>query len=227
MDSLFKKLNLLVKATVSDLIGGEDKSEKRPIGPGRLGKNIDKEIRELRGRVDQALQYEDELQRKLDALIDDIAEWDRKADDAVGGGREEDARYAVQRMQAAMRQRSMIEADLDEHRMVTQELIGNVNQLEAVVQEAQRQQAAKASSESAAPVDSAAAEKVSGGIKVLSDALRDARDKVGDILSSRTEAAAAPSPMEEVEKEIQNAEVDDELAQRRARLSKPPQNKQS
>ncbi len=115
-------------------------------------------------------------------------------------------------MQGAQKRLAMAESDLHEHRIVTQELIQRVNLLDAVVADAHRAQA-----ETAANPQEQASGQSAG--QVLSDVLRDARQKIasmGDIVSTRQQLSEPDTK----DKPAQQA-VDDDLARRRERLSKP------
>lgn len=204
MDSLFKKLNTLVRAGLNDLLG-EDWAAgdlRRRLLPGRLGPDIDREIATLRQRIEEALGYEDQLQARVDALYAEVAELDAQADQEVQAGHEDEARRAVEELQRKQRELNMAEADLREHRLVTQDLIFQVNRLEAVVEEARRAQ------------QEAAEQTEEQGV---SDVLRSARQQADH------DTAAAPEPSAEDHTAGGTADtqaVDDDLSQRVARLSK-------
>jgi phage shock protein A len=210
MNDLFRKLNVLVKAGINDLLGEDLAQSRRSVTPQKLGKDIDREIVALRERINEALAYEDELQAKVRTLSEEVARWDKQADEAVTAGNETVARHAIDQMQGAQQRFAMAESDLHEHRIVTQELIQRVNLLDAVVADAHRAQA---------EIQSNVQEQVGGQStgQALSDVLRDARQKIasmGDIVTTRQELSSTK------DKPAQQA-VDDDLARRRERLSKP------
>jgi len=215
MNDLFKKLNVLVKAGINDLLGEENvvgHSRRRPLRPEQLGKNIDREISSLRQRINEALDYEDELQAKVGSLTDEVARWDAQADEAVAAANDAAARHAIDQMQAAQRRLAMAESDLHEHRLVTQELIERVNMLEAAVADARRAQAEQ-QSEEAQSVQTT----IQTAGQALSDVLRDAREKLagmGDSMSTRQELDTPAQQQDD-------QSVEDDLARRRERLSKP------
>lgn len=214
MADLFKKLNVLVKATINDTLGGD--GGKKPLNPARLGKDIDREIAALRGRINDALDYETNLKAKVQDLQDEVNRLDQQADDLVAQRNEDEARYVVEQMQRAQQRMAMAESDLREHRLVTQELIVRVNMLEAAVADARRRQTAET------PADRSPGQ-------ALSDVLREAREKIaamGDIVSARQEIAESdmksePSLADETPSSTGSPQVEDDLARRRQRLSKP------
>lgn len=196
MDSIFKKLNVLIKSSLHDLAG--EPSSRRASPPLSLGKDIDREIAALRQRVNDAATYEDELKARIITLEAEIARFDQQADEAVEQRREEQARYLVEQLQRARQRQTIARADLREHQLVAQELLQKVNTLEAYVAEArQRQQAAPESSP--------------GG---LADVLRSAREKLAREPQTSTPSEASRQP-------VNDESVDDDLERRRQRLSKP------
>jgi phage shock protein A len=212
MSDLFKKLNVLVKAGISDLLSNEPNSDRpRRLRPEQLGKDIDKEVTMLRQRINEALAYEDELQSKVRALNDEVARWDGQADEAVGTGNDSAARHAVNQMQGAQKRLAMAESDLHEHRVVTQELIQRVNMLEAAVADARR-------AEDEDPQPSQINLDTAG--QVLSDVLRDAREKISS-MSSLVGIRSDIAPSDQQEPATASKSVEDDLARRRERLSKP------
>ncbi len=201
MNDLFKKLNVLIKASLNDVVSS-DEGETRPRV--RLGKNVDVEIDALRERINDAVNYEDELKARIGQFADEAARWDQQADAAVGQGNDASARYAIEQMQRAQQRQTMAEADLREHQRTTQDLIQRVNMLDAVVADARRAQP-----EEPAPT--------SQPLPDLGNVLREAREKITSLSEAAAKAdpdpPAATSPADE-------AAVDDDLARRRDRLSK-------
>jgi phage shock protein A len=210
MNDLFKKLNVLVKAGINDLLGEEslaDRSRRQPLRPEQLGKDIDREIASLRQRINEALDYEGELQAKVRAVEEEVARWDTQADELVAAGNASGARHAIDQMRGAQQRLAMAESDLHEHRVVTHELIERVNMLEAAVADARRAEAEKAVEPAQISIQTAG--------QALSDVLRDVREKIagmGDLISARQETPA---------EETSDQSVEDDLVRRRERLSKP------
>ncbi|MBI5669045.1 MAG: PspA/IM30 family protein [Chloroflexi bacterium] len=228
MNELFRKLNVLVRASINDVLGEDHaigQSRRQPLTPDKLGKNIDREIVSLRGRINDALSFEDELRRRVQTLQDEVARYDRQADEAVAAGQDALARRAIEQMQSAQQRLAMAEADLHEHQLVTQELIQRVNMLDAVVADARRAQAAEAAPPVEAPAANEAAPTTQAQPRVpsLSDVLRDAQEKInqmGDLIQAKQEVNA-PTPAEQATEAADEQRVDDDLAARRERLSKP------
>ena len=191
MTDLFKKLNILLRSSLS---------ERRTDSSPPLSRDAERDVAALRLRINEALSYEDELKARVQALEEEVARWDAEADRFVSAGNDASARYAVEQMQRAQQRLTMATADLRDHQWVTQELIQRVNVLDAAVADARRAQAD--------------ADPPSTG---LGDVLRDARGTIatlGDTLASSREAApTADTP-------VDAQAVNDDLESRRRRLSK-------
>lgn len=213
MNDLLKKLNVLVKAGLNDLVSGEERHDRsRP----RLGKNVEAEIAALRQRINEAVQYEDTIVARIRGFEDEAARWDREADAAVTRGDEAAARAAVEQMQRAQQRAAMTQGDLREHQQVTQELIQRVNTLDAVVADARRAEAESAPpAEVEAPPAAEAAKPAAAQLPDLGNVLREAREKIAalaDTAATQNELTP-PAPADD-------AAVDDDLDRRRQRLSK-------
>lgn len=139
MNDLLKKLNILIQAGINDVLDDAQKTLSQPlksIPQQRIGKGIEQEVNFLREQINKALDYEDELTQRIETLRADIATLDRQADEALARKDEANARYLLDRMLRAKQRLTMTEADLNEHRIATQELIMKVNQLDATISEA-------------------------------------------------------------------------------------------
>lgn len=224
MDDFFRKVNVLVRAGINDLLGDEG-AGRQPAGtlrPDKLGKDVDREIAALRERINQALDYEDKLQARLGALQAEAARWDEQIDAFIQQGRDDSARHAAGQLQFTQQRIAMAESDLREHQLVTQELILRVNELDAAVADARQREAAasRPDAESNAPGETAA----QSASRLVSDVLRDMREKMTELSemvsaqNAPSDQAAAPDAARADEADSQS--VEDDLAQRRDRLSK-------
>ena len=218
MNDLFRKLNILVKSSLNDLIGEPGTTRRRSLPPERLGREIDNEVAALRARINEAVAYEDQLQRRVAEIMDEVARLDAEADAAVEAKAEDRARYAVEQMKRAQQRLTMAENDLRDHRLVTQELIMRVNTLEAVVADARRAQA-----NAAAAAEQQTEEPAPLPGRLLSDVLKEARERVaqlGSVIEARDEQQSAAATPQADAPNPSPQSVDDDLASRRQRLSK-------
>ncbi len=210
MSDLLQKLHVLIRAGLHDLIGGDatDRgSIRRVLTSRRIGQNFDEEIKALRSRINDAIAYEDQLTAQAATLREEVESLDRQADTAVSEGAEDRARLLVAQMQRAQQRLAMAEADLREHRFLTQDLIQRVNTLEAIVSEARAAEESDATDRSADPGEQP---------RDLAGVLRQIRQQLDAELSSSpgvsTEHASTPTDSRDVEADLER---------RRSRLSKP------
>lgn len=239
-DSFFGKLNTLVKAHVNSILDPIDedssKSRKKALSRQDIRGGLQKDVTVLRQRIDDALKHEDELQSKVNKLYQEIADWDKKADEAVAAGKENEARYALERMQQANRDLAMLEADLKEHRYITQELISQVNTLDATIQASENE------SEQQSPVQ---AESTTDDIgRQIVQQLDNTREKLSSLISEYTAKVTGtqaqeekplsqkydiidevPEPPRQVRHPVNRDKVDADLSARINRLSKPDDDK--
>jgi phage shock protein A len=238
MPNLIDKLNLLVRSSLNSVLSDTphraDESQLPKVPAARLGKDIDKEIAELRRRIDAALSEEDAMQGRIDQLQQQIATYDQQADDALQRGDEPNARYLVQQMQRQQNLTGMMQAELEQHRRSTSDFIQRVNTLEAIVADARREQ--QAQPPAPVPEVQEAQGDQAPGVN-LSNLLREARERVESALSTGDPAHHIPITIEPSESAAptatptnipvatqdtpNDAQVDDDLAKRRSRLSKP------
>lgn len=187
MSELFKKLNVLLKST---LIGQEPAS--RPAA--RPGKDMDRELERLRGRVNEALQYEERLKQQLQELDSEIRQWDQAADDALRRNDQDAAHAALEKLRTAKRRYARLDNDLSQHEVLSQELIQSVNLLESVVQ-------------------TPPAETPATPDRSMAEVLKQARAKISALGELTT-------PKAEIEEPVDQPDIEDDLEQRRQRLSR-------
>ncbi|HEX2623323.1 MAG TPA: hypothetical protein VHL11_24350 [Phototrophicaceae bacterium] len=137
MNDLLKKLNTLVSAKLNDITPNLPRFERTP--------DMDRQVNELRQRINEALEHEDQLQATAQALRAEVARLDALADEALAQGQEAEARHLLEQMKRAEQRLSFAESDLKLHQRSAEELIQRVNMLEATVADVKhaRQEAAK------------------------------------------------------------------------------------
>lgn len=171
MSDLLKKLNTLVRSNLSDLTPNLPRFERTP--------NLDRQVSELRDRINSALEHEDQLQATANALRAEVERLDQQADAAVAQGQDAQARHILEQMKRAQQRLDIAESDLAMHQRVAQELIQRVNLLEATVADS------KAAQNTSAP---AATETVSA-IEIEAEFLES---------GAETQAEAAPSTVQRI-----------------------------
>lgn len=239
MTSFWKKLNTLVQAQINDLVDRDrddqtSRARRKYLARHDVSRNLQNDVKALRERINEALEYETQLQARVNQLYADISNWDAKSDQAIAENREDDARFALARLQQAQRDLAMAESDLREHRMLTQELISQVNTLDSVVSEAQHTEASEVTpSETSVPATSEDTSLVDD----IARRVDNTRQKLGQLVQDTLETLSGEPRPEEPQQVIIEEEpepprrtthpvnmraVDDDLERRRSRLSKPP-----
>lgn len=207
MNDLLKKLNVLVRAGLNDLLDA-DTTSTRHTTPEKLSPaRVEREVKLMRQRVNEALEYEDHLAARVESLRNEVEALDGQADAALAEGQDELARRAVRDLQVAQERLARSEADLQDHRAVTQELMLRVNEMDTAAADLQRAQAA--------PGDES--DRLEQASKVMGDALAQMRERIASFTVTQ-------EPMRDSSDQprlpIDESEVDDDLARRVERLSK-------
>jgi flagellar biosynthesis chaperone FliJ len=227
MNDFFEKLNVLARARITSLLSGDPAPTQRgqldpdPTAPQRYEKldldDAEREAAELRKHVETALNTQDNMQHRLDALHAQIAEFDRQADNALLHGNEALARSAVAQMQRVRHTADTLESELKSHRNMTSQLITQVNQLETIISEKRHAQATLPPAPSTIrvmptppqPADTATPVKITVNAPQTPIQMPTVPDRL------------PPTPQELVKDELEKAQVEDDLAARRKRLSDP------
>ncbi len=239
MDSLFKKLNTLVRAQIDSFLEDDLRLPRRQSSDRSADPTSPEAARliiHLRRQIEESLTYEDDLEEKLDALQQDYSDLDRQANDALQAGQEDAARQVLSRLQQIEKQMAMLEADLVRHRQGTAQLMDQVNMLEGRVAQvrAAAQQAAAPREE---PVENAADQLPERQTEPETPEIKTPEQKQGTPLVVKIPVKItpeAPQPTSEQETRlspesgqrpaattISAADDPDNLAARRARLARP------
>lgn len=193
MPSFFDKLNTLVQSQINSVVDPVDektsRSRRKALARHDIRNGLENNVAELRQRVNEALAYQDEMEAKINKLYQESADWDRKADEAVEAGRENDARIAIGRVQQAQREIEMMEADLREHKYLTQELISQVNTLDGVITEARN-----VTPDDSAPADENEANDIDRIGQQIVQTLDDTRQRLSDLVSNYTTQVTGQEP---------------------------------
>lgn len=231
MADLFKKLNVLVKASLNELLSSErtrsspsdseqTASSRPPLTQDRLGKDIDRQLAAMRQRVADAKAYESKLQAQIDALDAEIKHLDAVADTAVASGDDVNARFAIADMRTAEQRQMKLMNDLREHQIAAQELVERIDQMAAMVAQAREQ------AQTNATPDPQAESQVSPALPNLADVLRRAQETVtsesaANAADQNSTTSSRPSDVTSTpDAPAANRPVEDDLERRRQRLSK-------
>jgi phage shock protein A len=201
MTGLFDKLNTLLQARLRGVIDGIASPGQN--SPQDDGQPDDQTVESLRKRVNKAIEYENKLTAQITDLEDEIAALDDQADRAIEAGKDALGRHLVTKIQRRQKLLTMLQADLDSHRRIAQDLILQVNQLDAAVAEAEYQAQQDQADESTR----------------FQRAFENAEDKIR-ALGDKIRAREAIATDDDATLQADDAVVDDDLDNRRNRLMK-------
>ena len=140
MSSLIDKLSTLVNAQVNELLGRNPRSPLARVSlkPQDAAANPRQSATRLRQRLDEAIAYEDELQAKIDRLVQEALDIDEQVDAALKSGDSYESRRAQARLNAKQQQVTIAESELRDHRLVTRHLMQELVRLESSLDERER-----------------------------------------------------------------------------------------
>lgn len=187
MDDLFKKLNTLIRATAPDIKPSLPRRDSPP--------DLDRQVYDLRQRINSALEHEDDLMATVRQLSDTAQRLDSDADAALAQGDEATARHLLAQLNRTQQRLAMAQADLEQHRLSVQDLISRVNLLEATLAD-HRHASQPAPPPAADPRDednnSDKAERLSGMIRDAQARTREGIDKMNDLIQARRQGTGQP-----------------------------------
>ena len=140
MSSLFDKINTLVNAQVNDLRGRNPRS---PLARIKLNaddaeKNPRRSVQSLRQRLEEALDYEDDLQARIESLMRQVADLDQQVDRVLQAGDEFGARRLQNQLNLQQQQLTIAESELRDHRLLTQHLMQELSTVEMALDSQER-----------------------------------------------------------------------------------------
>ncbi len=141
MSNLFDKLATLVNAQINDALGKNPQSPLARIrlSPEAAEKDPRRSAASLRRRLEEAIEYEDVLQTKADALLQEAIDIDRQIDQLVRGGHEMEARRLQGQLNFKQQQLTIAESEVRDHRLLTRHLMQELNSLDAALERQERQ----------------------------------------------------------------------------------------
>lgn len=226
MNDFFDKLNTLMRAKLSDLIGDPKSSSSTPSSDDPQSLNqVAKDAENLRSRANSAIEYEDKLEAQIDDIHQQLVTLNRQADEATLKGNEAMARHFIEKIQKLEARLVQLEKDLNEHRLLAQDLIQKVNTLEATIADIQTQKpTSQTESDSTAQktVNDKFSELVTDAQKRIHDLSERIKGRKEALQSEMTTDVKSPSVKNDISTSSQPTEDDIEadLERRRNRLSK-------
>lgn len=203
MSSLFDKIATLVNAQVNELLG---KNPTSPLARIRLNaddaeKNPRDSAQALRRRLDEAVDFEDVLQDKIDGLMREAADLDAQIDVSLGQGDEFGARRLQGQLNIKQQQLTIAESELRDHRTLSRHLMQEMHNLEAALDERDRQAQTRPAADRQSPrrtripVDGAGLRARAGDqplVGAVTDKLNEARDGLESLINREPPQPAPP-----------------------------------
>ncbi|TVR23040.1 MAG: hypothetical protein EA396_04580 [Anaerolineaceae bacterium] len=215
MSGLFDKLNVLLRSGVNHFLDDVASSVPRSDAPRNESATVDS----LRERINRAVEYEQTLTRQIDGLITEINGLNEQADRAIAAGQEAMGRHLIAKIKRREQYLDMLRADLAMHQRIAEDLILQVNQLDAAVASHQHAEQSAATPEDDGTATSDAAQDATNRFRRVLDEAQGRIDSLGEKLRSRQEVTADALD-DEPTTQADSAAVDDELEARRDRLAK-------
>jgi phage shock protein A len=220
MSSLFDKLNTLLRAKVSGMV--DDVTGRNPR-PQERPEPLPTTVEGLRERINQAVAYEEKLQQQINDQEDEIAALDAQADRAVSQGKEALARHLIAKVQRKAQHVEMMRADLETHQRVAEELILQVNQLDATLSEVDLPQS-DVTPPQQAPTNIPEADDIQAANARMSTVIDDAQKRMnmlGEAIRQREDNLRSQMAADDRKGLATDSQsVSDDLASRLDRLSK-------
>ena len=234
MTDLFDKLSTLVNAQVNDFLGRNPKSPlaRIALNADEAEKDPRRSAQSLRDRLEEAIEYEDVLQAKIDEKMNEVLELDHLVDKMLHSGDE----YSAQRLQGQLnmkqQQLTMAESELRDHRLLTQHLMQELSALEMALDNQEWQargqppEEGQPSGRTRIPVDGKSALSRPGGMtdKSIVDSVSDKFNETRANLENLLHNAPKPNPPDTVRGARRFEIVDEEPD---PRTPKPPKTDKS
>ncbi len=235
MSDFFDKISTLLNAHLNDFLGRNPRSPlaRIKLNAEEAEKNPQQSARSLRQRLEEAIDYEDVLQAKIDDRMKEVVELDKLVDEMLRSG----DRFSAERLQGQLnmkqQQLTIAESELHDHRLLTRHLMQELNALETALDNQERRAASRGRTN--IPIDGAAPTRGSSKKTVLNavtERFEETRANLEILLGSNTDPAPPERPRRFQKFEIIDEEPDPrrpkppkedapDMSDRLSRLSKP------
>jgi len=223
MSDLFDKISTLINAQFNDLLGRNPRS---PLARIRLNaedadKNPRHSARSLRQRLEEAIEYEDELQAAVDERMRAVVELDKLVDEMLSSGDRSSAERLQGQLNMKQQQLTIAESELHDHRLLTRHLMRELSALESALDNQERR--ASSTGRRRIPLDGAASTGGMGGSakKTVLDAVTERFEETRANLENLLGNTPEPAPPERARRYQKFEIIDEEPDPRRP---KPPKN---
>ncbi|MCY4062252.1 MAG: hypothetical protein OXG53_07785 [Chloroflexi bacterium] len=248
MSDIFDKISTLINAQLNDFLG---KNPRSPLARIQLQadeaeKNPQRSAQSLRQRLEEAIEYEDELQARIEERMRAVVELDKLVDDMLRSGDEVSAERLQNQLNMKQQHLTIAESELHDHRLMTRHLMQELATLETALDKQERERGSQRAQSSPSagrrriPVDGEAGPAKRGGNvkRTILDTMSNKFDETRANLENMLDGSPAPSrparPSGVQRFEIVDEEPDPrrpkprkkdepDMKTRLSRLSKPPE----
>lgn len=207
-------------------------------------KSLEKQVKDLRNRINEALATEDKIRAQIEDLQTTIDTLDASVDRALEAGQEDEARRLLEQLKRTEQRLTIAESDLRSHQRIAEELILQVNMLDAKVADQKHaetqqevQEVSEKSPEDTEQVDTAtptasSIDRLSGMLKQAQERTRERIQTIDEKMSQTRTASTdnqtsaekdtADTKLSSKEPPGQSEKTDNNLESRINRLSSTP-----
>ena len=141
MSDIFDKISTLINAQLNDFLG---KNPRSPLARIKLNadeaeKNPQRSAQGLRQRLEEAIEYEDELQARIDERMRAVVELDKLVDDMLRSGDEVSAQRLQNQLNMKQQHLTIAESELQDHRLMTRHLMQELATLDMALERQERE----------------------------------------------------------------------------------------
>lgn len=136
MPSIFDRMSTIIRANINDLLDRAEDPEKML---NQILRDMETAMGDARIQVRDMLAQQKMLEADVKRVSDLRDEWQRKAELAVGQGRDDLAREALKRKNDYAAQDDVLQAQLTDQQALVNKLKGDLVQLESKYEDAKRQ----------------------------------------------------------------------------------------
>ncbi len=202
MSDIFDKISTLINAQLNDFLG---KNPRSPLARIKLNadeaeKNPQRSAHSLRQRLEEAIEYEDELQARIDERMRAVVELDKLVDDMLRSGDEVSAQRLQNQLNMKQQHLAIAESELQDHRLLTRHLMQELATLDTALERqererrGQRAQASSSAGRTRIPIDGDSNSGRSGGKvkRTILDTVSTKFDETRANLENMLDGSAAP-----------------------------------
>ena len=220
MTSFFDKIHTLVSAQLNDLLGRHPRSPLARIrlNPEQVEKDPQGAARGVRRRLQEAMDYEDELAQRVEAIMQGAMALDQRVDAALRSGDDIGARHIQEQLNMKRRQLTIAESELRDHRRMTQHLLREMSTLDDALDQQRRDPAGQGGRRIPVAGGGSRAGSGNAGIRgAVSGKLDEARSGLESLLSS----SPVPKPQDIARKYDRFDVIDEAPDPRQSKPRKP------